>query len=68
METKLKVEGMTCEMCVKHVTSGLQNVNGVKSATVDLESATAVVEGENLDAQTLIEAVQEEGYDATVIR
>ena len=30
METTLKVDGMTCEMCMKHVTSALQNVPGVK--------------------------------------
>lgn len=67
MEIKLSVKGMTCEMCVKHVREGLQSVDGVKSADVDLESATALVQGENLDQQKLIKSVEEEGYEAAVL-
>ncbi|MDF2440279.1 MAG: Heavy-metal-associated domain, partial [Abditibacteriota bacterium] len=44
MTTLLKIEGMTCEMCVKHVTQGLQNVSGVQSVEVDLARGAAKVE------------------------
>jgi|APEBP8051073058_1049385.scaffolds.fasta_scaffold01751_7 copper chaperone CopZ len=64
METKLIVQGMTCEMCVKHVKQGLENVPGVQSAVVDLTTNTATVQSADVDADILIEAVQEEGYDA----
>ncbi len=64
METKLNVQGMTCEMCVKHVKQGLEGVPGVQSAVVDLATNTATVQSADVDAETLIEAVQEEGYDA----
>ena len=64
METKLTVQGMTCEMCVKHVKQGLENVPGVQSAAVDLAAKTAIVQSTDVDPDILIEAVQEEGYDA----
>ena len=39
----LGVGGMTCDDCVVHVTRALESVPGVQSATVDLESRSAVV-------------------------
>lgn len=60
----LKVKGMTCPMCVKHVTNALLRVNGVKEAHVSLEEEKAEVEGEDLKRETLIAAIAEEGYSA----
>ncbi len=63
--TQLKVTGMTCGMCVQHVTKALQSVAGVQSADVDLASGAAAVQhDENTDATRLIEAVAEAGYQA----
>lgn len=67
MQTKLKIEGMTCQMCVQHVTKALQNIPGVNQAAVVLETDSALVEGDNYDPQSLIDAVKEEGYGAQVI-
>ncbi len=39
----LKITGMSCQMCVKHVTKALQGMDGVSDVTVDLEAGTAVV-------------------------
>jgi len=47
------------------VTKALGKVPGVESADVSLEKAQAVVKG-SADAQTLIAAVKEEGYEATL--
>lgn len=66
METVLKVDGMTCEMCVKHVTNALQNVAGVQKAEVDLHAGQARIEHENAAPDALIEAVREEGYEAQI--
>lgn len=63
---ELKIAGMNCGACVGHVTRALQNGTGVKSALVDLESASAQVSGENLDSGDLIAAVEEEGYGAQI--
>ncbi len=62
----LKVGGMSCEMCVGHVTRALLSVDGVVSAKVELEGGSAVVvtEDEQSRVAELIDAVTEEGYEA----
>jgi Cu+-exporting ATPase len=39
----LGVGGMTCDDCVVHVTTALESVPGVETASVDLATRTAVV-------------------------
>lgn len=64
MKTTLKVEGMSCEHCVKHVTDALKGTAGVKSVEVSLKEKTAVVDHENeVSVETLKSAVIEEGYE-----
>jgi copper chaperone CopZ len=59
---ELEVSGMSCDSCVAHVDEALQAVKGVRSARVDLDSGRAVVEGEAIDPNRLIEAVTRAGY------
>jgi len=63
--TTIKVTGMTCGHCVASVTKALQKVPGVESADVSLDKAQAIVKG-SADAQALIAAVREEGYEAAL--
>ncbi len=63
--TQLDISGMTCGHCQHAVTSALESVEGVQSVRVDLSSGTAVVEGNAL-ATSLIAAVEDEGYQATL--
>lgn len=63
---ELSITGMTCDHCVHAVTTAVQDVEGVKTATVSLEEKSAVVEGDALDAAKIIAAIEEEGYGATV--
>ena len=44
---ELKVFGMTCDDCVRHVTEGLSNVNGVEDVSVSLEDGMAMVKAAN---------------------
>jgi len=62
----LRIQGMTCDHCVKHVTQALQAVPGVKQAKVSLEPALAQVEFDAGQASLsqLQEAVSEAGYEA----
>lgn len=39
----LNITGMSCQMCVKHVTKALQSINGVTDVVVSLEQGTATV-------------------------
>ena len=65
MKITLNVEGMMCQHCVAHVTDALQKADGVAAVKVDLAAKTAVVEGNNLDATALCDAVKQVGYQAT---
>ncbi len=65
-ETKLRITGMTCGHCVAAVTKALQAVPGVQSAEVSLERKQGVVQGA-VPAARLVQAVQEQGYDAEII-
>ncbi len=61
---RLKVEGMTCQHCVKTVRETLSAVPGVdRVAEVDLERGEALVDGQ-VKAEALVAALQEEGYEA----
>ncbi len=63
MEITLKIEGMMCAHCVKHVTDALKGVEGVTDAKVDLESKTAVIKG-TATKEALVQAVADAGYEA----
>lgn len=65
MSITLKIEGMTCDHCVRAVTKALKSVPGVKDAKVSLELNEAVVEGQP-DRDALVRAVEGEGYEARV--
>ena len=63
MKTVIKIDGMTCAHCVRHVKEALEKVPGVKKAEVDLENKTAVVEHEGeVSLQAMRSAVTEAGY------
>lgn len=51
---ELKVFGMTCDDCVKHVSEGLRNANGVEEVSVSLKDGIAIVKAANeTDPDTL---------------
>ncbi|MGD0648467.1 MAG: heavy metal translocating P-type ATPase, partial [Acidobacteriaceae bacterium] len=65
--TVLTVKGMTCASCQIHVQHALEAVPGVASASVNLMAHTAQVTSTSpLDANTLITAVRNSGYDASL--
>ena len=64
--TELKIEGMSCENCVAHVTKTLQSVPGVQSANVQLAAGRAQVQHENADVPAMLAAIDEAGYEAEV--
>ena len=67
-EVRLSISGMACAGCVSAVEEALAAVPGVGSAMVNLAERTALVQGEGIDADTLIQAVRKAGYDAAELR
>ena len=63
----LRVQGMTCASCQIHVQHALESVPGVSSASVNLMAHTAQITTTSpLDTATLIAAVRNSGYDASL--
>ena len=63
---KLKVEGMTCGHCVKHVQQAIAKVPGVQGPVeVSLEKGEALVNGAP-SLEAVLAAVSEEGYSASL--
>ncbi len=62
----IKIEGMSCDGCVKSVTRALTAVPGVSNAEVSLARAEATVafEPEKVAKPALVQAVQDAGFDA----
>lgn len=58
----LKVQGMTCDDCVVHVTEALKKVPGVEEVKVSLEENKAEVtyHPETTSTDQIVEAVQEQ--------
>ena len=57
---------INCGNCVRTVTGFINEVKGIEKWDVDIENPEKIltVEGENLTAEAVIEAVEEAGFDA----
>jgi copper chaperone len=68
MQTRTySVPGMQCGHCKAAVMHELEGVSGVQRVEVDLETKLVTVSGEPLDEASLIEAIDEAGYEAELI-
>ena len=57
-----QIAGMTCAACVRRVEKALTTVPGVTSATVNLATERATVEGEGFAPEALAKSLEERGY------
>ncbi len=64
----LPIQGMTCASCVVHVEGGLNEVEGVEKASVNLanERATVQFDPEKTTVDQMVAAVRDVGYDVVV--
>jgi len=63
------VHGMTCSNCVRHVREAIQNVEGVRQATVSLDVGRATVKWKRQtepNPEAVLKAVKQAGYTAEV--
>lgn len=64
MKKKIIVEGMSCGHCVNHVKNALEDLNGVKSADINLEAKTALIDSDvEINNEDIKFAVEDAGYD-----
>ncbi|MGB0721193.1 MAG: permease [Gammaproteobacteria bacterium] len=62
VDLTLNVEGMSCQHCVANVKRTLEDMDGVDSATPDLDSGTVAVSGAVLDVAKMRAAIEGAGY------
>ena len=63
MRTQVVVEGMTCMGCAGNVQRRFENLDGVKTVSVDLASKTVSIEStENISKGTFQDALAETAY------
>ncbi len=65
-KTKLKINGMSCQHCVKTVKDALTALEGVQSAKVNLRKGEAVVRFDELyvNPVNLRDAITQAGFEA----
>ncbi|ROM63538.1 copper resistance protein CopZ [Pseudomonas brassicacearum] len=59
------VQGMSCGHCVKAITQALQAKDPAAEVQVDLNAKTVQVQS-SLDADAVVEAIKEEGYEVSL--
>jgi copper chaperone len=62
-ELDYPVPGVSCEHCVGAVTDEVEQVEGVESVVVDLESKRVKVKGRSIDDGAVRAAIDDAGYD-----
>ncbi|MBU3196699.1 heavy metal translocating P-type ATPase [Clostridium algidicarnis] len=68
MNKKFSVTGMTCSSCVANVEKAVKKLSGVDTVNVNLLSNSMAVEYKesDIDSTTIIKAVHDAGYDASI--
>ena len=61
----VKIEGMMCQNCVKHVQKALDAL-GV-TAVVSLDTHSATIENPNVSDEAIIKAINEAGYEVVAV-
>ena len=65
----LSIKGMSCQHCVRHVTTALSELEGVTNVQVSLENKEAVLDvAETVSLDALKDAVKEVGYTVTDVK
>jgi copper chaperone CopZ len=66
--TTLRITGMSCNNCVRHVGEALRGVAGVSGVDVNLPEGSATVTHDGpIELASLVKAVESAGYDAIAI-
>ena len=68
MKKIITVEGMSCMHCVNRVKTALESIKGVDSAEVSLEKKEAVITGEDIPAEVIKKAIEDQGYKVIEIK
>ena len=65
VNTKLNVEGMSCEHCVKSIKKAVGDLAGVNSVEVDLKAKTVTIDydAQSVNIQSIKDSIEDQGYE-----
>lgn len=63
-EITLQIDGMSCGHCVSQVRAALARIDGLQIREVKIGQATVTYDPNLIEADEIVEAVKEAGYDA----
>jgi copper chaperone len=63
-KVELEIEGMSCDHCLATVRRALSGIPGVSVTDVRIGSASLAIDPERAPIGTLIDAIQDVGYEA----
>lgn len=62
MKETIKIEGMSCNNCVKHVTNALNGLEGVEVINVELGNGNVEIENNKVSKEVIAKAIDDIGY------
>lgn len=68
MKKEIDIEGMMCNHCVTKVSNTLKSIDGIKKVKVDLKKGKAIVEGNNINNDEIINNINNIDYKVTNIK
>ncbi|MGQ0537762.1 MAG: heavy-metal-associated domain-containing protein [Gemmatimonadaceae bacterium] len=63
-QIQLEIEGMSCDHCISAVRAALSGLQGVQVTDVRIGAATVTTDSAQVSIGSLIDAVQDAGYEA----
>jgi len=68
MKKKIKINGMSCEHCVKRVKNAMEGIEGVNNVQIDLSAGEALFDAtDDVKDGDIKYAVEDAGYDVVNI-
>lgn len=68
MKKEIDIEGMMCNHCATKVSNTLKSIDGIKKVKVDLKKGKAIVEGNNINNDEIINNISNIDYKVTNIK
>lgn len=67
IDTRINIEGMTCQSCVRNITENISSKPGIVNILVSLENKCATVQYDNslTSPNKIVEMIEDMGFDAS---
>ncbi len=66
-EFLIKIEGMMCSNCERHVKDALENIKGIKVETISYKDKVAIIKADRINEDEIKEVISKAGYEVVDI-